>query len=144
MVQQWGESDSDNDTMVRAYSNEIRRRVIEKSKARKNVREIADDLKVSKTFVYNILSLQKETGGIIPRKGKRGREPILNNFDMMRIKEEIQKNPDITLNEIKKNLQLDVSIITIGRAKNNRLKLRNYRFVNRRKKDLNMKNSVPS
>jgi transposase len=110
--------------MPRAYSLDLRQRVIEKRRAGKNVTEIITELNVSKTFVYDMIALEKETGEISPRKGKPGRKASINETDLERMRLEILKKPDITLEELKETLKLNVAISTICDAINYRLDLR--------------------
>jgi transposase len=110
--------------MARAYSLDLRQRVIEKAKTGKSVIDIVTELNVSKTFVYDMLALEKETGKVTPRRGNPGRKTSINEIDLERIRLEIMKKPDITLEEIKESLSLSAAISTICDAINYRLDLR--------------------
>jgi len=110
--------------MAKAYSEDLRKRVIDKSKLGKAVSEITGELMVSKTFVYDMITLDKETGGISPRKGKPGRKPSISEADLERLRQEIMTTPDITLEEVKETLGLSVAISTICDAINYKLDLR--------------------
>ena len=72
-----------------AYSNDLRKRVIEKRKSGKAVSEIVSELSVSKTFVYDMLALDRETDDIKPKEGKPGPAPPLGEADLERIREAV-------------------------------------------------------
>jgi len=107
-----------------AYSNDLRKRVIEKRKSGKAVSEIVSELSVSKTFVYDMLALERETGDIKPKEGKPGPAPLLGEADLERIREAVERAPDMALEEIKDELGLDAAISTICNAINHKLNLR--------------------
>lgn len=106
------------------YSNDLRKRVTEKRKAGKRVSDIVAELNVSKTFVYDMLALEKETGDIKPKEGKPGPKPLIGEVDLERIRAIVGRTPDMTLEEIKDALDLDVAISTICNAINHKLNLR--------------------
>jgi len=89
---------------------------------------------VGKSAVYDLLKLESETGGINPRTDMCGRKATLGESDLAVIDQLIQKQRDITLEEIKETLELSVCISTISFAIRNKLcyryKKRQYMPVN--------------
>lgn len=110
--------------MAKPYSIDLRERVIIKFLEGKSVKEIVKELNVKKSFVYAMLKLYKETGSVEPKRGNRGRKPSLNEEKLILIEAEIRKNPDITLQELKERLNLNVALSTLCDAINNKLKLK--------------------
>ena len=106
------------------YSKYLRERVLRKRTKGKTVAEITTELGVSKTFVYDMLALEKATGGVKPKQGKPGPKPILNEHDLERIRNVLQETPDMTLEEIKEALELNIAISTLCDAINHTLNLR--------------------
>lgn len=58
----------------------------------------------------------KETGSVEPRTHLRGRKPSLSEEDIRNIDNLLQKQPDITISEIKETLNLTVCEGTIRKA----------------------------
>jgi len=110
--------------MAKAYSTDLRWRVIEKKQIGKTVKEITSDLSVSKSFVYNMIELEKTTGKVEIEKEKPGPKPTLGKRDQENIAKLIEKTPDVTLEEIKEELGLTVSASTLCNVINHVLKLR--------------------
>ena len=109
--------------MARPYSMDIRTRVITKHEAGKTVEEIASELMIKTRFVYAMLRLYKTTGSVKPKPATGGRKPYLNEERLEQIAFLIHETPDLTLEEIKEELSLDISISVICDAINKKLKL---------------------
>ncbi len=58
----------------------------------------------------------RETGSVATRTSLRGRKRVLSEEDIQNIDQLIQKQPDITINEILEKLQLHVSDETVRKA----------------------------
>jgi len=110
--------------MAKPYSIDLRMRVILKYNEGKTVEEIAIDLCVKKSFIYNMIALYKETGSVAPKPHTGGRKPTIDEEMLEQIKVLILDYPDITLQEIKDELGLSISISIICDAINKRLNLR--------------------
>ena len=110
--------------MARPYSIDLRDRVIKKHNEGKNVSEIANELNVKKTFVYDMLALYKTTGSVEPKPHTGGRKPTIDEECLLRIEALVLETPDITLQEIKDALGLTISISIICDALNKKLNLR--------------------
>ena len=110
--------------MAKPYSIDIRTRVIKKHEEGKKVPEIAKELSVKKSFVYNMLGLYKSTGSVEPKPHTGGRKPTIDEEMLMQIEALVLETPDITLQEIKDALGLTISLSIICDAINKKLNLR--------------------
>jgi transposase len=104
-------------------SNDLRKRIIEAKEKGKSVKEIVENMNVKKSTIYNLLALVKETGSYNPRPNKNGRKPMLNDDQLQKIKTKIYEVPDISLEDLKEELQLPVCISALCRTINNKLHL---------------------
>ncbi len=112
--------------MPAPLSNDLRERIISYYNKGNSVRDIIKTFEIGQTTIYSLIKLYKETGDIKPRKNKNGRKPMLSKEDLKNIEEKIIKKSDITLQELKDELGLPVSISALCRTINNKLKL-NYK-----------------
>ena len=123
---------------MRAYSNEFRERVIRASERGEAVQSIAERLEVSFGWVYSLLRRYRKTGNykaLSPHNA--GVKPKLSQTDLERLRQTVLSNPDATLEELKKLTNFPVSISTLSRVLNNRLKMpvKKKRFMPRSKID---------
>ena len=105
---------------------DIRTRVIKKHLEGKKATEIAKELDVKPTFIYDTLSLHKRTGCVEPKPASGGRKPYLDDEKQQQIAALIQETSDLTLQEIKDELSLDISISVLCDTINKKLNL-NYK-----------------
>jgi transposase len=110
--------------MAKPYSMDIRNRVIQKHYEGKSMIEIARELSVKKTFVYDMLELYRKTGSVEPKPHTGGRKPTIDDELLSQIEALVIETPDITLQEIKDVLGLTISISIICDAINKKLNLR--------------------
>jgi transposase len=110
--------------MAKPYSLDIRSRVISKHKEGKAVTEIIKELDVKRSFVYDMLTLYKATGSVEPKPASGGRKPTIDEEILLQIETLVLETPDITLQEIKDELELTISISIICDAINKKLNLR--------------------
>jgi transposase len=87
--------------MAKPYSIDIRNRVIKKHEEGKKVTEIADELSVKKSFVYNMLNLYEATGSVEPKPHTGGKKTTIDEDMLSQIEALVLETPDITLQEIK-------------------------------------------
>ena len=97
---------------MRAYSMDLRERVMWDVDAGVGTHAIAAKYRVSTRWVQLLKRRRAETGEISPRNGRRG--------PPSRIAEElsalVQQHPDATLHELQRQLTTSVSISSIWRA----------------------------
>ena len=96
--------------------NESRNLLVQAFAKNHNAAQTAQDFSVSRWTVYRLRQQMEETGSVDLRVNERGRKAALTKQNMEAIDALIQKQPDITLREIKETLQLDVCIETIRKA----------------------------
>lgn len=110
-------------------SIEVRKLIVTARKNGMKTQEILNTFQVKKTAVYNLLQLVRETGSVGPRPHAYGRKPALNSDDLKRMEHLINAQPDITLQEIKDEMNLQISIPAISKIIGGKL---HYRYKKRR------------
>jgi transposase len=100
---------------MRAYSLDLRKRVIADYDAGTRTQAIAEKYRVSTKWVRDLRRLREETGQIAPRQGKTGPKPKLAEH-AEQLTELVQQNPDATLEELRQALPVAVSITTLWRV----------------------------
>jgi transposase len=108
---------------------EIRKLIVAAHKNGMGLKEIMKTFQVKRTAVYNLFELEMETGSVEPRPHARGRKPALNTEKMKNLEKLIIAQPDITLQEIKENMDLKISIPAISKIIRNKL---HYQYKKRR------------
>lgn len=96
--------------------NEARKLVVEAYKKTHNAQEVADLFSISKWTVYHMMQKMRATGSVELRTNQRGRKQLLDNTVLSEIKDLIEQQPDITINEICDTLHLKASYTTVERA----------------------------
>jgi len=99
---------------MNTLSLDLRQRILDSYDAGEGTRQdIADRYRVSLGMVKKLLSQRKRTGDIAPRHGYSGRKPYFTQEHRMKIKTLINRQPDITLEEIREQLALECSLPAI-------------------------------
>jgi transposase len=102
--------------MPAPLSLDLRKRIIS-SKLRGDTEDtISEEKEVSKSAVTKLWRLYRETGGYTPRPNPCGRKSALSPGQFERIRQSIAQQPDITLQELKDDLSLPVSIPALSVA----------------------------
>lgn len=107
---------------------EVRKKIIE---ARKNGLKIAELVKAygySERAIQRLLQLERETGNITPQTHLRGRKSELDEQGLEKMRVLILSKPDITLEEIKNEMQLGIGITAISEIVRKKL---GFRFKKR-------------
>ena len=95
-------------------SLDLRQRILASYDAGEGTRQdIADRYRVSLGMVKKLLSQRKKTGDIAPRHSYSGRKPYFTQEHRQQIKALIDRQPDITLWEIREQLNLDCTLPAI-------------------------------
>jgi transposase len=110
--------------MPAPLSNDLRKRIVEARKRGETISKIAREKSVSESAIERLLRLYKETGSYQPRSGKRGRKPRLTPEQLAKIRVKILSQPDISLSELIKEMNLPVCESALCRTVNNKLGLR--------------------
>ena len=106
------------------YSKDLRKRVIDAINAGKSTAEIVITYEIGKSTVYNWKNMYQRTGSYDPMPQNAGRKSKITDEKRENMKKKILEQPDITLEELKENLQLPVCISALCRIVNNKLNLR--------------------
>jgi transposase len=110
--------------MPAPLSMEMREKIIIKHKKGLSVKVILEHLELKcLASVYNIIKLYEATGSLDPKPLNNGRKPMLDDSMLLKIEERIKEKPDITLEDLKTELNLPVCISALCRTLNNKLHL---------------------
>ena len=71
---------------------------------------------VNRSTVNRLIRQRKETGSIEPKTYLRGRKPSLSEEDLQNIDNLLGEHPDLTISEIKEELNLPVCEETVRKA----------------------------
>lgn len=96
--------------------NETRKLLIDAWNKTHNAKEVAECFSVDTSTVYRLEKRMRETGSVETMVSQRGRKPVLSQTDLQNIDRMIQAQPDITIHEIREELQLQVSDETVRKA----------------------------
>ncbi len=102
----------------RMLHNESRELLVEAYKKHPVAKDIAEAFSVSKDTVYRLVRQKAQTGTVALRASQRGRKKVLTEKDLSDIKEKIESQNDITIEEIRDALSLKASYSTVERAIN--------------------------
>ena len=96
--------------------NEARELLVKAYQKSKDAKAIAQAYSVSERTVYRLVQQKQETGSVALRTSQRGRKPTLTEEDKKNIRQCVEEKADITVNEIREELQLKASYSTVERA----------------------------
>jgi transposase len=100
---------------MKAYSQDLRERVLADYDARLGTWTIALKYNVSPSWIRRLVQRRRESGEVTPRSSRNKRVPQW--LDMQEsIKKLIQEKPDLTLKELQQRLGTSMSIQTLSRA----------------------------
>ena len=120
--------------MPSPLSKDLRERIIKKYQKGMKPLQIKSELEIkSLSTVCDIIKLYDETGSIQPRPLNNGRPPKMTSQNKEDLRNAVLERPDITLEELKEELNLPISISRICRILNNDLKLPYKKNFNSRK-----------
>lgn len=104
--------------MARAYSMDLRERVIRDADAGIRTRVLAERYHVSVAWVDALKQRKRETGSIAPKRQTKFRGRVLAGHED-RLRALVTAAPDATLEELRHGLQTSASLATIWRELNN-------------------------
>jgi transposase len=111
--------------MPKPLSNDLRKRIIEAKLRGDTEDKIAVEKAVNKSTVTKLWALYRKTGSYTARPNPNGRKPALSAEQLERIARKIDRQPDVTLQELIDGLDLPVCVSALCRTVNNNL---GYRF----------------
>ena len=100
---------------MRAYSADLRERVLADCDAGLPTAEVAAKFRVSASWVRRLKQRRRETGEVAPRAQKYGPEPKWSGHAEA-IRASAREAPGATLEEHRRRLGLDLGISTLWRA----------------------------
>jgi len=100
---------------MRAYSMDLRVRVLADYDGGMGTQAVAEKYRVSTEWVRSLRRLREQTGQIAPRRGKPGPKPRLAEH-ADQVARLVEEQPDATLGELQQQLGVTASITTIWRA----------------------------
>lgn len=99
---------------MKAYSMDLRERLLTDCDEGLKTRAVATKYRVSESWVRRLLQRRRERGEVAPRKGS-GRRPKWTAYaDTLR--NAVREQPDITLHELKQRYALPLSVPTLSRT----------------------------
>lgn len=108
---------------MKAYSKDLRERVIKAHERGEKPLSIAERLEVSFGWVYSLLRRYRATGNYEALASNAGAKPKLSEADLTLLRKTTLERKDATLEELRDLTGFTVSIATISRALNKRLKI---------------------
>jgi transposase len=98
---------------MKAYSMDLRERVMAAYDAGRQTKEIAKTFNVSPAWARRLKQHRRERGDIVPRVGGGGHT---SKVDPVRLQELVNQKPDATLAELRQSLKVDCALWTICKA----------------------------
>jgi transposase len=100
---------------VRAYSMDLRERVLADLDEGRPPKDLAAKYRVSVAWVRRLRQRRRETGETGPRACRHGPRPSWEGY-AERLREAVRQTPDATLAELKARLALTAALSTLWRA----------------------------
>ena len=100
---------------MRAYSVDLRQRVIDDCDAGLGTKAVAAKYSVSPSWVRKLKKQKRDTDSIEPRAATPGPKPTLAAHED-RLRELVRANPDRTAGEYRALLGAEVAVVTVWRA----------------------------
>jgi transposase len=98
--------------MPKAYSLDLRERVVAACEAGESAREVAERFAVSESFIEKLKRHRAQTGSLAPKPHAGGQPPRLAAQDD-RLRDHLRHHPDTTLAELRDHLALPVALSTL-------------------------------
>jgi transposase len=102
---------------MQPYSLDLRERVVRAlGRGEETQKRIAERFGVGTTFIKNLLKLRGQTGSITPRPHGGGMPAKYEGRTLERLRQELAKQPDATLKELRDRTKKNASIMAVFRA----------------------------
>lgn len=122
---------------MKAYSNDLRERILKDCDAGMTTRVAATKYDVSESWVRRLKQRRRETGETTPRRSGSPVQPCwLKHTE--RIEQLVEAEPDLTLREMCERLQLNISPKTMSKA------LRRLQYTFKKKSSMPRSKTVPT
>lgn len=100
-----------------AYSVDLRERVVRAvDRGEGTQKQIAERFGVGTTFIKQLLKRRRETGSLVPKPHGGGMPVKYAGAVLKRLEQELAKQPDATLEELRDRTRKDASIMAVFRA----------------------------
>ncbi|EIC28410.1 IS630 transposase-related protein [Methylomicrobium album] len=99
--------------MPRAYSMDLRKRVIEACDRGETIAQVAQRFAVSPSFVNKLQQRRRKSGTLEPKPHGGGRQPLLSLEHDEMLRTLLAAQPDTTLEELRDKLGLKVHLSTL-------------------------------
>jgi len=97
--------------MAKAYSMDLRERVLKDCDTGMRSEDVAQKYSVSASWVYDLRKKRRETGSIAPKPQRHGSKPKLEPYET-EVRQLVSDHPDATLAEFCEMLSQHVSVST--------------------------------
>lgn len=102
---------------MKPLSMDLRERIVAAVDNREGTRrELAARFKVDASCITRLLQLRRATGSLEPRPHGGGKPPALDEDGLERLRALVRERPDATLEQLRRQLGLDGSIMLVWRA----------------------------
>jgi transposase len=98
--------------MARAYSEDLRKRVLDACNHGASISEAAKRFAVSESFVEKLKRQYRRHGTLEPKPHRGGRKPLLVSYDES-IRALLSANPDMTLEKLRDALGISIQLSTL-------------------------------
>ena len=109
--------------MPEPLSRDIRQRIIAAKEQGDSHTKIAREMRVSVSTITRLLTLYRETGDCEPRAMHLGRKPRLDEETLQKIRERIEQQPGVKLQELIDEFSLPISASALCKIINKKLGL---------------------
>lgn len=100
---------------MRAYSMDLRQRVLADCDRGMATLEVATKYTVSTAWVRRLKQRRRQTGEVQPRQGRPGPKPVLAGH-LDRLRQAVAAQPDLSASEYRDRLGLGCAAVTVWRA----------------------------
>jgi transposase len=100
---------------MKAYSMDLRERVLADCDAGVNTHDVALRYRVSKSWVRRLKQRRRESGEVAPRSSYNGKQPKWLPY-AEQLQQLVREQPDATLEELRRQLAIEISVPTLCRA----------------------------
>jgi len=98
--------------MAKAYSMDLRERILVACESGQGAAEVAQRYAVSESFIEKLKRRYRESGSLAPKPHAGGRQPLLAAYEAA-IRAQFQEQPDTTLAELREILGVKVQLSTL-------------------------------
>jgi transposase len=99
--------------MPKAYSMDLRKRVIEAWDEGQTIAQVSKQFRVSTSFVEKLQQRRRESGTLEPKPHGGGRQPLLSPAHDETLRALLTAKPDTTLAELRERLGIKVHLSTL-------------------------------